>query len=94
MFADVQSEKYGFEFDNQINMWDLRYYMTRVEERIYAVDQNALKAYFPLDTVTAGLLAIYQVQDLLYHLPPAGSWVVRIEPLAHSIFWPDVVQGN
>ena len=61
LLAAVQYEKYGFEFDNKINMWDLRYCMTRVEERMYAVDQNVLKEYFPLETVTTGLLGIYQV---------------------------------
>ena len=49
-------------------MWDFRYYMARVEETKYTVDENKLKEYFPFDVVTSGLLDIYQASSKLDYL--------------------------
>ncbi|XP_067287171.1 thimet oligopeptidase [Pseudorasbora parva] len=55
-----ESKKRNFPFTGELHAWDTRYYMTQVEETQYAVDQNQLKEYFPMDVVTKGLLDIYQ----------------------------------
>ena len=50
----------GLAFDGQVNAWDLPYYMNQVEQVKFAVNKDKLIEYFPLHTVTRGLLGIYQ----------------------------------
>ncbi|UYV67344.1 THOP1, partial [Cordylochernes scorpioides] len=51
----------GLEYDGKLNMYDLRYYTTKVEEIQFSVDQNQLRKYFPLQALTQRLLDIYQL---------------------------------
>ncbi|XP_053725703.1 thimet oligopeptidase [Synchiropus splendidus] len=57
---EKECQKRDLPFDGQLHAWDTRYFMTQVEETQYAVDQNLLKEYFPMEVVTQGLLDIYQ----------------------------------
>jgi len=55
-----EAEQLNFDFNGKLDFWDFRYYMAMVEEKQYAVDDQKLKEYFPMEVVTAGLMDIYQ----------------------------------
>ena len=55
-----QCKKYGYEYDGNVNFWDVRYYLNMIEETRYSVDKQKLKEYFPLEKVNQGMLEIYQ----------------------------------
>ncbi|CAJ1059600.1 thimet oligopeptidase isoform X1 [Xyrichtys novacula] len=57
---EKECQKRTLPFNGELHAWDTRYFMTQVEETQYAVDQNLLKEYFPMEVVTQGLLDIYQ----------------------------------
>ena len=55
-----ECEKNNEPFDNQMNIYDWRYYDNLMLETEYNVDHHAIKSYFPLEHVTDALLDIYQ----------------------------------
>lgn len=56
----AEFEQNGWEFNGKLEPWDSRYYMQKVEETQYSINQEEYKPYFPIEQVTSGLLEIYQ----------------------------------
>ncbi|KAJ1551214.1 hypothetical protein HK096_002438, partial [Nowakowskiella sp. JEL0078] len=51
--------------DKVINLWDVSYYEDVLRMEKYAIDEEAVKEFFPIDTLTKNILETYQK---LFHL--------------------------
>lgn len=71
-----ECQKYGYEFNGELEMWDIAYYCNMITERDYAINTTMLSEYFPLKTVTKGLLGVYsQILGLEFtELLDAPTW--------------------
>jgi thimet oligopeptidase len=56
--------------------WDYFYYHNQLKKSLYSVDDEELKAYFPLDKVTAGMFDLYQrlLGVTFKEVVPAEAW--------------------
>ncbi|XP_064477404.1 thimet oligopeptidase-like isoform X2 [Ornithodoros turicata] len=75
-FKEEECQEIGIPFDGKLNAWDMRYYDNMLKERRYGVDQEKLREYFPLDTVLARMLEIYeQLLGLVFkQIPDVKLW--------------------
>jgi thimet oligopeptidase len=60
IFLKLKAEDKFSEQDGKLNIYDFRYFMNMRETKEFEVDHEVVKQYFPLQTVTQGLLDIYQ----------------------------------
>jgi len=79
MMEDFLSEK-GEKLDGGIQPWDWRYYAEHVRQAKFNFDENEMKPYFSLDSVTG---AVFDVSNKLYGL----KYVLREDIAAYH---PDV----
>eukprot|EP00300_Choanocystis_sp_HF-7_P012031 c17715_g1_i1.p2 GENE.c17715_g1_i1~~c17715_g1_i1.p2 ORF type:complete len:721 (+),score=188.43 c17715_g1_i1:3096-5258(+) len=59
-FLELKQAEVKESFDGLLNAWDFRYYCKRIEETQYQVDGQTISQYFPIQTVTTGVLNVYQ----------------------------------
>ncbi|MBI4056918.1 MAG: Zn-dependent oligopeptidase, partial [Elusimicrobia bacterium] len=60
---ELKRKDLGADRAERLYAWDWRYYNNQLKKLKYAIDQQQIKEYFPLETVLEGMLGVYQ--DLL-----------------------------
>jgi len=67
-----------------VRSWDYFYYHNQLKKSLYAVDDEEVKAYFPLDKVTAGMFDLYQhlLGVTFEEVVPAEAWYSDVRQFA------------
>src|SRR5438045_4639761 len=77
--AELQKMKAADTHDPaaKIDIWDWRYYGNQLKKQKYAVDTEALRAYFPFQKVLGGMFNIYQsIFGLKFEkITPPYKWI-------------------
>ena len=55
-----ECKKRGLPFDDDLYLWDYRYYDRLFTEQTLNLDDSLVKEYFPVDVVVPAILDIYQ----------------------------------
>ena len=58
-----------------INAWDRGYYAVKLQKRLYDLDDEEVRQFFPVDTVVEGTMKVYQnLLGLRFNEVPAQAW--------------------
>jgi Zn-dependent oligopeptidase len=68
--------KYGYEFNEKLDTWDMGYLCSLYEETKFSVDKTKLKEYFPLDNFLNEVFNIYEtlLGFKFIEMPDAQKW--------------------
>jgi thimet oligopeptidase len=60
--AEYKKIKAGFSGSTspEVNLWDYYFVSNQLEKQKYAIDEEALRVYFPMDRVLQGMFAVYE----------------------------------
>jgi thimet oligopeptidase len=84
-FRKLKAEESG-DPDARLHLWDWRYYSNQLKKSQYAVDAEALRAYFPYERTLAGMFKIFEkiFRIRIEKLDPPERWVPDVELYAVS----------
>ncbi len=76
VLLELKSKEEGARSDGKIDAWDWRYYDNQLKKSRYQIDQEAIKEYFPMETVVSGMLKVYQklLGIRFREIPDAAVW--------------------
>jgi Zn-dependent oligopeptidase len=77
VLATLKNQEEG---NNQLRPWDRQYYGERLRQTKYALDEQVVRHYFPVDHVVPSVLDIYQaLLDVKFvEVPQADAWAPGI----------------
>lgn len=76
VLLELKKNEEGAKSDGMIDAWDWRYYDNQLKKTRYQIDQEAIKEYFPMETVVSGMLKVYQqlFGVTFREIPDAAVW--------------------
>ncbi|KAF2403440.1 metallopeptidase [Trichodelitschia bisporula] len=92
--ADLESHAKSSDYDGNYYLWDHRYYDRLMLEKNFALDQEKIAEYFPLDSTIRGMLHIFEELFGLVFVEITGEARDKISPTGkgRDIVWHDEVQ--
>lgn len=80
-FADLKAFRKSLDGGTELKPWDTAYYAEKLRQKLFSIDEEKLRPYFPVDSVVSGMFAlvnrIYGIQVKQVDNPHVWDQAVR-----------------